>query len=316
MPDGGGRPLDRHLAARLLTLACCLVLAAAVLAGCGSEQPSAPAPQPVATRTLALHDASRDTAAGDHDRAARAGRDLPTSLWYPEHGRGPFPVVVFSHGLAARPAGFADLLSGWAAAGFVVAAPQFPLTSQGSSDDDLTDVLNQPADVAFVLTQVLALDRAPGDPLEGRIDERHIAAAGHSAGAATTLGLLFSCCQDPRITAAVVLAGTTLGNPVAFAGRPVPVLFVHGSGDTLAPIDAARDICAAAPGPTAFVTLTDGEHARPFYDPRDPQERIVRSVTADFLRWTLRSEASVVSRLRADAHHPGLAELTHDGLPA
>jgi hypothetical protein len=58
------------------------------------------------------------------------------------------------------------------------------------------DVLNQPGDVAFVLTQVHALDHTAGDELSGRIDTGHVAAAGHSAGAITTIGLLDNCCAD------------------------------------------------------------------------------------------------------------------------
>ena len=66
-------------------------------------------------------------------------------------------MVVFSHGLDGRPDDYQVLLTRWAAAGFVVAAPTFPHTGRGS-DGNMLDVLNQPADVSYVLTQVLALD--------------------------------------------------------------------------------------------------------------------------------------------------------------
>src|SRR3954470_8208644 len=134
----------------------------------------------VRTRTLDLTDPSRTTdptpgQPGDEV----AGRHLPTTVWYPTGGTGPFPVVVFSHGTDSLPAGYEDLLSGWASAGMVVVAPTFPLTNR-DVETVFTDVLNQPADVSYVLTQVLALDTTPGDAFEGLLDPAHIAAAGHS----------------------------------------------------------------------------------------------------------------------------------------
>src|ERR1700709_481120 len=54
-----------------------------------------------------------------------ADRPLPTTVWYPKTG-GPYPLILFSHGLTARPADYTELLTTWARAGFVVAAPAYP----------------------------------------------------------------------------------------------------------------------------------------------------------------------------------------------
>jgi fermentation-respiration switch protein FrsA (DUF1100 family) len=297
---------------------CCAaaVLLACTSCGSGRATPNAPNYE-LATRVLHLHDPSRTTDPTPRDPGgpdARPGRDLPTTLWYPVTGSGPFPVVVFSHGVGAQPSGFADLLSRWASAGFVVAAPTFPLTS-AESPRVIDDVGKQPGDVSFVLTQVLALDTTRNDPLEGRIDTRRIAAAGHSLGGATTLGLQFHCCQDRRVTATVVLAGTTLGTPTDFAAPGVPSLFVHGTDDELVPFSEGEAIYAVAPAPKAFLELPGGTHAEPYFDLSDPHHAAVRTVTTDFLRWALNHDDAALQRLRSEANQPGVATLTDDELP-
>jgi predicted dienelactone hydrolase len=70
-------------------------------------------------------------------------RPLTTTVWYPE-APGPFPLVLFSHGLTSEPSAYAALLTAWARAGFVVAAPAYPHTSHGVPDYDPVDVVNQP----------------------------------------------------------------------------------------------------------------------------------------------------------------------------
>jgi predicted dienelactone hydrolase len=108
---------------------------------------------------------------------ARAGRSLHTRVWYPV-GPGPYPVVVFSHGLHSQPDDYAALLVRWALAGFVVAAPLYPHTSLGAAEFTAYDIVNQPADASAVLTQVLNLNSVAG-PLRGRLDPSRLAAAGH-----------------------------------------------------------------------------------------------------------------------------------------
>jgi predicted dienelactone hydrolase len=264
----------------------------------------------VTERRLDLRDPSRDTdptpeSAGDD---AVAGRDLPTTLWYPE-GAGPFPVVVFSHGLGSTPDAYAHLLAAWAAAGALVVAPTFPLTSEGSALV-AEDVANQPADVSFVLDQVLALDTAD-DELAGRIDAAHLAVAGHSAGAITTLGLLDACCREPRATAALVLSGALeLFAPTA----AVPTLFLHGSADEVLPLSGGQDAYLAAPGPKAFVELSGATHSAPYDDPSDRYAGAVESVTTDFLRWSLADDPQALVALRTDAAQQGTTDLVDDQL--
>src|SRR5207249_4053124 len=100
-------------------------------------------------------DRSRPTAAGAATPAA-PDRTLVTTIYRPK-GKGPFPLIVFAHGSNGHPDKFTQLLGVWAAAGYVVVAPAFPLTNSTvlQNPKNVGDVTNQPADMSFVLTQVL-----------------------------------------------------------------------------------------------------------------------------------------------------------------
>lgn len=218
-------------------------------------------------------------------------RPLPTTVWYPATGDGPFPVIVFSHGLTARPGDYAEFLARWAGAGFVVAAPAYPHTSAGVAEFDVVDLLNQPADASEVLTRVLALDGKAGDPLAGRLDRDHVAAAGHSGGGITTLGML-SGTRDDRLSAAVVLAGRQV-LPGAFTGSAVPVLFVHGKRDRTVRYDDGLAAFKAVPWPKALLTLPDAGHVVTGGEDFDQ----VADATTDFWRWSLYGDAGAQRRL-------------------
>ncbi len=174
-------------------------------------------------------------------------------------GSGPYPLVVFAHGLGASPQGYQQLLSDWAAAGYVVAAPLFPLSSGDTpGGPDGGDIGNQPADMSFVIDQVLKASAASSGPLSGLVDANEIGAAGHSNGAITTLGLIGnSCCRDTRIKAAVVMAGTTEGlgrGRYQLADAP-PLLIVQDLHDGLVPYPDAVAVYNQARGPKALLAL-------------------------------------------------------------
>ena len=76
----------------------------------------------------------------------------------------------------------------WARAGFVVAAPTYPHTAAGVADFNPVDLIYQPADAEYVITQVVRR-LGPVGP---------IAAAGHSGGGVATLGM-FTGDRDRRL---------------------------------------------------------------------------------------------------------------------
>jgi alpha-beta hydrolase superfamily lysophospholipase len=202
-------------------------------------------------------------------------------------------VIVFSHGLTSRPEDYASLLTRWARAGFVVAGAAYPHTSRGVTDFNVLDLVNQPADASYVLTRVLALNSRKGDTLENRLDVKQVAAAGHSGGGITTLGML-SGNRDKRLTAAVVLAGRQV-LPAPFTGPEAPVLFVHGKQDRTVQYADGLAAFEAVPWPKAMLTLPQGGHVTT----RGPDFARVATATTDFWRWSLYGDRPAKNRLTA-----------------
>jgi predicted esterase len=251
----------------------------------------------------------------DFSFARGADRPLPTRVWYPATGAVPsspapvddaqpaagrFPLIMFSHGLTAAPDDFAALLSRWAQAGFVVAGPTFPHTSYGAAQFDSADIVNQPADVRHVLDQLLALP--PADPLRAIIDPDRLAAAGHSGGGITTVGL-FSAERDVRLKAGVVLAGTDFQS-APFAGPAAAMLMVHGRADDTVAYRAGHAVFRAVPWSRAMLSITDGGHVITSAD-----FEAITGTSTEFWRWSLYGDAAAKSRIPAAAASGRVATL-------
>ncbi len=246
-----------------------------------------------------------------------ADRVLETTIYYPARGaaaddpvqdappdrrNGPYPVIVFAHGLGARPAAYSELFEEWARAGFVVAAPRFPGTSSDATDGiDPGDYVHQPADVSAVITGVEQVGSGRG-PLAGVPDPGAVGVAGHSLGGITTLGVAaHSCCRDERIAAAVVLAGDPLAFPEGEFDYPngPPILLVHGTEDALVPFDASVDVFNAASAPKVLVRINDGDHLAPT-DASGTGFPAVVATTVDFFDAYLRGDPAALGRLESD----------------
>ena len=161
----------------------------AALDGASQAEPTkALASYAVGLRTMTVVDTSRPTV-GDPKRKipAASSRTLPLYILYPATGTpsataapasdapiapGRFPIVEFSHGVTADGPVYSAFFRNWAAAGYVVVAPTFPMTSGAGAWSDLGDYVNQPADVSFILTRIVALDHTAGDPFEGHLATR------------------------------------------------------------------------------------------------------------------------------------------------
>ena len=280
--------------------------------GGGAARPAA-ASFEVLSRTEQLVDVTRPTdAAGD--QPARPVRPLPTVTYYPA-GEGPFPLVVFAHGnTVATPEHYRPLLRSWGAAGYVVAAPIFPLSST-RLPGGAGDVVNQPADVSFVVSEMLRLAADPSSPYAGLIDPGRIAVAGHSLGAMTTLGTAFhTCCRDARVRAAIVLAGRERpfpGGTFFPPGTSTALLVVHGDADPLLPVAGSRQIYDHALAPKFLLTVLGGDHDVPYAgadgQPR-PETRVVMTATRDFLDRYLKGEGDA-ERMRRNLAGEPLARL-------
>jgi len=278
-----------------------------------TPQHAASRPQPpfaVGEITLTLTDSSRSvTFPGQPPQPRR----LVTFVRYPL-ARGRFPLVVFGHGFAVTPGIYARLLQAWARAGFVVAAPVFPLANADApGGPNEADLVNQPRDMSFVIGRLLALSAGRHTPFTLRADE--IAVAGQSDGGDTALTVAYdSRFRDRRIRAAVILSGQEipgLGGYDFPAGSP-PLLATQGLADTINPPATTFAFWQAARPPKYLLTLPGAPHLGPYTD-QQPQLGAVERVTIAFLDRYLRGQPARLARLVAAGGVPGVAVLRADG---
>ncbi|MDQ7013778.1 MAG: hypothetical protein Q9O74_07775 [Planctomycetota bacterium] len=181
-----------------------------------------PAPGPYTVRDtgeFVIHDASRDK-----DLPVRVRAPAPPRLVLRPEDRtgddgdnttthGPFPLIVFSHGMGGASDVFPALGDYLASHGYVVVYPthadsirlrreqaktrkQRRAVGFGSTKVDLEDRV---ADVSFILDSLDEIEAALNAP--GLIDREQLGMAGHSAGAMTTqavAGLRFYVWGKPR----------------------------------------------------------------------------------------------------------------------
>ena len=236
--------------------------------------------------------------------------DVPDAV--PASAGGPYPLVVFGHGFAVTPRIYDRLLQSWARAGFVVAAPVFPL---GNADTpggpDEADVINQPTDMSFVISSLLSLSREGAGSLAGLVNPAQIAVAGHSDGAETALAVAYSRrFRDPRVRAAVILSGAEISGIGGYsfsAGTP-PLLAVQGTADTFNEPKYTNAYFKLARPPKFLLRLLGAGHLPP-YTYQQPQLAIVERVTIAFLDRYLKGEPDALQRLLSLGQASGTSAL-------
>lgn len=231
----------------------------------------APGPFAVGKTTSTFVDETRTTPAhGGVDELP--SRTLPVTIWYPatEAGDdvpvagGPFPLVIYSHGFSSFQTEGAPLNAHLASHGYVVVAPEFPLTHLGTTGGPTgIDLPNQPGDVSFLIDTMLAADADPESPFVGAIDDARIAAVGLSLGGLTTLLATYHVTlHDPRIIAAAVMAPPAdLLAERFYDTRTVPLLILSGTIDAIVSHEENAVVAMArANAPVSLLTLEDGTH--------------------------------------------------------
>lgn len=232
----------------------------------------APGPFEVVTHEETFIDTSRPTRAnGDYpgdDKRTLAGR-----VWFPaDRSAAPYPLVVYSHGFTSNHLGGKYIAEHLASLGHVVVAVDYPLTSMGAPGGPVArDVVNQPGDVSFLIDTLIAQSDTPNHPLAGLVDSTRIGVTGISLGGlTTTLAAFHPDSRDPRIRAALSIAGPTSPfTPTFFSFASVPFLMLAGDIDALVPYASN-----AAPVPdrvagSELVTLRGASHTG-FADPAVP----------------------------------------------
>jgi dienelactone hydrolase len=290
-----------------------LGLAVLVTAVSMTASPAGSGTSEVASFDVTFTDTSRPT---DATSAAPASdeRVLVTTITYPEGADRKLPLLVLAHGNSGHPRKFLQLVGAWASAGYVVAAPAFPLTTDvtpGGSQPG--DVDNQPADMTFVIDEVLKLGRKGADsPIAGLVDKRHIGVAGLSLGGGTIYGLVFhTCCIDKRVDAAILMSALKLNfTPGDDDFRHVPALLVHGDADGIYRVSEQTYPLLATP--KWFVTLHGSTHSAPFEDSVDPADEVVPVITTAFFDRYLKGQKAAAKRLVAAVDDYGNAEVQRE----
>jgi predicted dienelactone hydrolase len=220
-------------------------------------------------------------------------RSIPVKAYYPEKGRGPFPVILFSHGLGGSREGYTYLGNYWAGQGYIVlhlqhagsdseiwkdAPPGDVLTAMRRAASQPRNTQDRIFDIKFAIDQLAALNDEPG-PLQRRLDLSRIGVAGHSYGALTSLaiaGQTFitaagarSSSPDPRVRAIIAMSAPPPKNKelrrAVYASVRLPCLHITGTRD-VSPLGASlpEDRRAAfdnSVNSSAFlIDFKDGDH--------------------------------------------------------
>jgi len=173
----------------------------------------------------------------------------------PASTRGPFPIVLFSHGYGGERLYYSHLLSGIASWGYVVVSADYLERGLAAQALKLTTVPTAAQDTAVMQSSLAAVERASADtasPLSGVADPKLVAAVGHSAGGGTA----FDALDDPAVSTAVGWA------PVAPAGTPSskPVMLIGAEGDTVVTPSSVRRTYDSFTGPKALVEISGEGH--------------------------------------------------------
>lgn len=199
-------------------------------------------------------------------------RRIDLKVWYPaDNADGPHPLIIYSHGTFGFASNAMHFVKTLVDAGYVVAAPNYPLTSRNAHTKvkfaDITDVHNQVKDISFIIDSLLA------DPELGpMIDAEKIGTTGHSLGAVTSYFATYAMTKrDPRIKALVPIAGgdpvqTALDNGMGMGGSrhaevSVPVLFLSADRDVFARMTGRPHTAySRVEGPKYELLIKNGVH--------------------------------------------------------
>ena len=243
----------QHVWSRMRVFLCLLAFTAPSVVAADSEGG-------VGVRHLRLVDDSRSVKAVNGFSGSPVRR-VDVAVWYPAKLRSgaaagepvegaasadgkPWPLVLYSHGSYGHADNAMHLVKHLVRSGYVVAAPDYPLTSRAAYTQvtgvDLTDVIHQTGDIRFIIDHLLR-----DEQLSGVIDKDRIATVGHSLGAVTSYFASFGAgIRDPRIRATVLIGA---GDPVQAAlaadmgmmgvwhfPAVIPVLFLSAQMDPFA----------------------------------------------------------------------------------
>ncbi len=187
------------------------------------------------------------TLADWHDAARN--RPVPVKIYAPATGDGPFPVIIFSHGLGGSREGYEYLGRHWASWGYVAVHVEHLgsdtavlkkggrlLKNLREAAGDPRNAQARPLDVRFVLDRLEKLNQGGLPLLSHRLDLTRIGMAGHSFGSWTTMAIAGQggIYADPRVKAAIAMSTPA---PVqkdydrVYRSVHIPILHMTGTED-------------------------------------------------------------------------------------
>jgi dienelactone hydrolase len=172
-------------------------------------------------------------------------KTLETRITFPKSG-GPFPVIVFSHGLYGSKDNYLLLTEFWASHGYVVIqvnhADSLKLGTRVGDPKALQAWNERPGDISFIIDSLNSFDKDQ-EKLEGKIDGEKIGVGGHSFGANTTQlvagakafrGRKTISFAEPRLDAALLMSGQGPGEMLtedSWKDLKKPMMVMSGSAD-------------------------------------------------------------------------------------
>lgn len=222
-----------------------------------------------------------------------------------------------AHGFSGLPEKFAAMANRIADAGYIVAAPAFPLTNQNAPNGAyLLDVRQQPADVSFVLDRLLEANETPIDSLYDRIASSAIAVLGHSLGGTTTIAITRkNCCRDTRVSLGLLFAPgpielfDQLFGPDPTEGGP-PTMILQGDRDPIIGYEGSYSYFSKIDAPKAFVGITGADHSNAIEADDEPLTYLetvgARAIVAYLNRefhGAKQAFADVRAELNVEGHH-------------
>jgi predicted dienelactone hydrolase len=185
-------------------------------------------------------------------------RDVPWKIYSPK-GSGPYPVVIFSHGLGGSRETYEYLGQYWATHGYICVHVQHsgsdssvwvgvPFSDLQESFQkaamNLSNITNRPIDIHFAIDQLEAMRKSKSG-LGPKLDLHRLGVAGHSFGAFTALaaagevligmGNLEASFSDSRVKAVIAMSAPIGASrrslDKSFGSIKVPVYHMTGTLD-------------------------------------------------------------------------------------
>jgi hypothetical protein len=294
-PQGTARPPTPAVPARQTPAARAAPVTPAPIAASQTGDVGVAGSYQVSQRDMTFTEPAHTSPAGE----SLGPRTLVTEIRYPvsldsaghQPVRGPFPLLLFAPGFQQCGGPYGNLLSSWAGAGYVVVTVDFPRTdcTAGAAADE-ADMVNQPGDMSYVLTRLLALSGRPSGPLAGLVNGEQVGVTGQSDGGDTVAALAANtCCTDSRPRAVAVLSGAEWPAMPGkyFARTPPPMLFVQGSADVINPPWTSVQLYQSDRGIRYYLDLFGASHTGPYWGTNKVEQVVARVTLAFFDRYVL-----------------------------